>query len=296
MLRPVPLTGHRPITSHWAGKARPYLFALTAVIALSGQVWAESWPELSDLVPKCPLILRVKIEHQPSAKGQAYAYADVVEVWSGEYRRDAFAVEPPASKIIIPNGSIPEKGAPPLELIAFYDSSSLTADRLLAGPSMTLRVTPEGVTYPPRAELTSTYPLAKFKEHIKAIASDIPADKDPRKLVGKRDDSKPRPASITDLTGEWRVFLPAGFEHAMTITRVTDGRYELGPSSLNFAGRYEFDGNFLVRDESDVGKSERSPGDYRWRVVSRHMITLVEQTANTGSDYTGATLFRPREK
>jgi hypothetical protein len=97
-----------------------------------------------------------------------------------------------------------------------------------------------------------------------------------------------RAESWPDLAGAWRVFLPAGFEHAVTLTRVEENQYRLEPANLNSSGVYERQGDALVLIES----SEAEPGAYRWHVHSPYLLSLVEQTHETGASYVGATLFR----
>jgi len=98
--------------------------------------------------------------------------------------------------------------------------------------------------------------------------------------------------SDSSFAGHWHVFLPAGFTHRITLTHVEGNRYRLEPGVLNFAGLYESVGDRLTSVDQD--KVRR--GEFVWHVRSPYLITLIEQTESHGSDYTGAVLFRPRNK
>ena len=99
-----------------------------------------------------------------------------------------------------------------------------------------------------------------------------------------------RESSDSDLAGEWRVFLPAGFEHRIKISRIEVNRYRLEPASLNFGGVYDMQD----RRFTSVEPEDSPHGRFVWQIRSPHLITLVEQTGSHGSDYTGAVLFRPK--
>jgi len=90
-----------------------------------------------------------------------------------------------------------------------------------------------------------------------------------------------------DLSGEWRVFLPAGFEHRIIIEKVGD-RYLLKPAELNFAGLYD------VRDDRLMVVEPREPHlkGFEWQIRSPFLLSLSAQSRNTGADYTGAVLWR----
>ena len=91
------------------------------------------------------------------------------------------------------------------------------------------------------------------------------------------------------LEGEWRVFLPAGFEQPVKLVAVDADTYRLEPGSLTFSGRYEFrDGRLASADAPDAPR-----GFFAWQLRSSHLLTLTQQRADVGSDYTGAVLFRP---
>ncbi len=93
----------------------------------------------------------------------------------------------------------------------------------------------------------------------------------------------------TSLEGEWRLLLPAGFEHHVQLNAAEDQRYRLEPSGLNFGGLYE------VQTDRLIGSTPKKPdcGRFAWKIQSPYLLTLVEQPRGTGSDYSGAVLFRP---
>lgn len=99
------------------------------------------------------------------------------------------------------------------------------------------------------------------------------------------------PAKPVDLSGKWRVYLPAGFENTITLTAGEDGEYHLTPAHLTLSRTYRLKGTQLVSEET-----HKPPhGQFFWKVNSPYLITLTKQTARVGSDYTGAILFRSRD-
>lgn len=102
--------------------------------------------------------------------------------------------------------------------------------------------------------------------------------------------AKPKPTRSvpTSLAGEWRLLLPAGFEHHVRLEAAEGKRYRLEPSGLNFGGLYE------VQEDRLVGMASKRPdrGSFAWKIQSPYLLTLVEQPHGTGSDYSGAVLFR----
>lgn len=95
--------------------------------------------------------------------------------------------------------------------------------------------------------------------------------------------------SKTDLAGEWTMYLPAGFEHKITLEQVEEGLYRLSPGKLNSSGLY------AVKDDRLVGVLPTEPDAprFQWTIRSPHMLILAEQPARLGSNYSGAILFRP---
>jgi len=116
-------------------------------------------------------------------------------------------------------------------------------------------------------------------------------DAEPKRPMTKVAAKKVAATPNVDLTGEWRLFLPAGNEREMTITRGEDGAYHFAPATLNFGGAYETKNGLL----ESVDDADKPRGQYFWKVKTRYLITTTKQTANVGADYTGAILFRSRE-
>lgn len=259
-------------------------------------VYAEVSPEITDFVPKCPLIVHARIDPQPKPADQTWVYADVVEVLAGDYHPEIFAAKPPRNQVAIDQTDPPAQGMPSRHVIVFYGHNSSDGDGMLTRPDMVLRIENDLVVHPLQSELpeSKTYRLDEFKRMIKAIASDVAVDKSPaRILAAKRTASFPNRPLSWDLSGQWRMFLPAGFEQPITLTKIGEGRYEMAPRHLSGSGIYEIEGTDLVFAQGD---DKIEPGAYRWTLTSKHLVTLTKQTHNAGSDYVGAILFRPKEK
>ena len=96
------------------------------------------------------------------------------------------------------------------------------------------------------------------------------------------------PEEPASLAGEWRMFLPAGFEQRVKLIAAGPNAYRLEPGNLTLSGRYDFrEGQLRSADAQDAPQ-----GFFSWKFRSAHLLTLVEQRAEVGSDYTGAILFR----
>jgi hypothetical protein len=248
----------------------------------------EAWPDLHEFVPKCSLIVHLRSTDRFREPDRVGTRCSVVEVIKGEYRPQNFE-SPPQDGFIdlwtMYSGGSDEQ---PLDLIAFYAHNSINAQGRLLQPDMVLCARAGEVRYPPEGELVESkaMPLADFLRHIKAIASDVPAD------VTAVQATQALPAtSWLDMSGSWRVFLPAGFEQPVTMTRLGGDRYRLEPSSLTFSGTYELRDAELVLVES----AEASEGGFRWHMHSEHLLALVEQNHSCGSTYVGAAMFRARQ-
>ena len=100
---------------------------------------------------------------------------------------------------------------------------------------------------------------------------------------------KPARSGQANLKGEWRLVLPAGFEHHVRLKAAEGKRYRLEPSGLNFGGLYEMQADRLV----GVAPKKPDRGRFAWKIQSPYLLTLVEQPRGTGADYSGAVLFRP---
>ncbi|MFG0333856.1 MAG: hypothetical protein ACF8TS_10880 [Maioricimonas sp. JB049] len=99
-----------------------------------------------------------------------------------------------------------------------------------------------------------------------------------------------RPPTFSDLTGRWRMMLPAGFHHRVTLASVGHEFYVLAPTHLNMGGVYIRDNDRLVSLEEHGRKKER----FVWDVRSPYLQTLVESTDAYGATYEHAVLFRPK--
>lgn len=100
-----------------------------------------------------------------------------------------------------------------------------------------------------------------------------------------------------DLSGEWKLFLPAGFERTVTLEPAPDGRYFLSP--YNLGGTYELRGERLVCLSSErlaPGTKVELARGYEWEIRSPYLLTLVHQPKNPPSNYLGAVLFRAKER
>lgn len=129
--------------------------------------------------------------------------------------------------------------------------------------------------------------VEEFKVLVTRIVEDIASG-----IASETPPQAPRaPHNAIDLAGEWRMLLPAGFEHRVALTRVADNAYRLTPGGLNSSGVYELRDDTLTITAPD----ELRMTGFTWKVNSRHLLTLVEQASNTGADYLGAVLFRPRD-
>jgi beta-lactamase regulating signal transducer with metallopeptidase domain len=98
----------------------------------------------------------------------------------------------------------------------------------------------------------------------------------------------------------WRMHLPPGFVHEVTLKFLGGNRYRLGPAWLNSSGVYELRGDRLVMVEPN---DARLLG-FQWEMHGDGHLALVDQPplAKTGSNYLGAKLvpatkiaFRPTQ-
>lgn len=124
--------------------------------------------------------------------------------------------------------------------------------------------------------------MAKALERLAGKSTD-------RTRLSEKPAEPPKGPVPSDLAGDWRALLPAGFEQPITLTRVDGNRYRLAPLNLTFGGIYERTGDRLVRVEPN--EPNRAP--FAWTIRSPYMLTLTEQPEGIGADYTGAVLFRP---
>jgi hypothetical protein len=95
-----------------------------------------------------------------------------------------------------------------------------------------------------------------------------------------------------DLTGRWRMLLPAGFEHEVRLVPAGGGAYRLEPGGFNSSGIYSLREGRLVL----VEPTEQRLAGFEWTIRSPYLMTLTAQPGNTGSDYSGAILFRSSDR
>jgi hypothetical protein len=259
-------------------KIMPFLAVSVMMLSatLPSHARAESWPELNPLVKSSLLIVHCRAEQHEGQK-----YYQVVHVWKGEYSPSSFKIKPPTGFIALNPDADPPIGR---EYILFYVAHNHGDPNALGHPDMVLKIAEKSVSYPPEGELPETreYSLERFRMAIGEIVE---------ATSGAVADGQPKATGLPDLSGKWRMFLPAGFEHEITLTRVGDNRYRLEPRVLNFAGVYELDDqNFTI-----VEPKEPRLAGFQWQMRSEYLLTLVGQSDKTGADYLGAILFRSRE-
>lgn len=100
-----------------------------------------------------------------------------------------------------------------------------------------------------------------------------------------------RKESLRDLSGDWLLTLPAGFEHHVMFTYQGKNRYRLAPGRLNMSGVYQLEGDRLrLVEPKDARLTE-----FRWQVQGTGTLLLVEEppAGKTGARYLGATMTRP---
>jgi hypothetical protein len=109
------------------------------------------------------------------------------------------------------------------------------------------------------------------------------------------------PSGDVDLSGEWRMFLPAGWEQTVTIESLGEDRYYVRPPYV-MQGTYAVEEGRLTRlsEERLEGGAESATKlpareAFAWEIRSPYMLTLAADERSRSNDYAGATLFRGRE-
>lgn len=261
------------------------VLALAACLSGTPPSRAEAWPTLEAYVAKCVLIVKAKtvVEKEDALSFQ------VLESWKGKYDPKLFVRTTPDGRFF---ANKDEHGVVNVsdgqEIVFFFSRHNQPVEGKLTSHSTAFPVRSGKVIYastsgPAPEGLRKEYTLEEFKKAIQAAASETDGSRAPGKGTG----GKPR-----DLSGSWRVFLPAGFEHTVTLTLVEGNVYRLQPGSLTFSGLYEVRGDGFIL----VQPSQPRLKGFEWKIRSPYLITLVEQPSNTGANYLGAVLFRPAER
>ncbi len=255
---------------------------------------AEQWPSVEELAsPRFLLIVHCRTE---AVDGRVLY--KVLDVWKGEYSPRAFVRQPPTGYINT-GGPDATNGKAGVEVILCYTRHNQPKEGIHAH-DMSLLVEDGKVTYPPGVvEFPGgrKYTLEEFKREITSRI-DRPAARDSGEERGVEaarqrgvEPARSGVRTVADLSGPWRMLLPAGFEHAIKLVALEDGRYRLDGEGLNSCGTYE------VRDKRLVIVEATEPRylGFEWEIRSPYLLTLVGQS-ELEQDYRGAVLFRPRQQ
>jgi hypothetical protein len=209
----------------------------------------------------------------------------VVEVWKGEYDPGSFAGKPRTGFINTTPVVGIDRRSEGDEVILFIPRRNQPKEGI-SRHDLALPVRDNKVEYPivdiDRDGLTATHhALADFKRHVKSLIE----DKVEKPVPPQR---AKRTSAQRDFSGSWRVFLPAGFEWAVTMKPLDDNRYRLEPGTLTFSGVYEIQGDRLVL----VEPADPNCTGFEWTIRSQYFLTMSKQSTSPGGNYLGATLFR----
>jgi hypothetical protein len=249
---------------------------------------AEAWPSVEELAsPRFLLIVHCRTE---AVEGQVLY--KVLDVWKGEYSPRAFVRQPPTGYINT-GGPDVANGKAGVEVILCYTRHNQPREGIHAH-DMSLLVKEGKLTYPPGiVEFPGgrDYAVEEFKREITSRMIDGSAAPEAGGERGAAEAGRPGVRSVQDLSGPWRMLLPAGFEHAVKLVALEDGRYRLDGEALNSNGVYE------VRDKRLVIVEAKEPRylGFEWEIRSPYLLTLVGQS-ELEQDYRGAVLFRPRQQ
>lgn len=239
---------------------------------------AESVPALSDLVMRCVLIVHCRTEQVDDR-----LLYKVLDVLKGDYDPAKFVSPPPTGYIDTTHDGLQEQRRPGEEVVLFYvrdHQSRQGIDR----HDMPLHVVDGHVTYPPGGRGSGSGSRISLVALKRGIALLVGSAAGADRYAGKTE-------RMDDLSGIWRMFLPAGFEREVNLERDEGGRYRFKSGGSRFDGIYEIQDRRLVctvpNDAGDEG--------FAWRVRSPYMLALDEDPRTGGGDYAGAILFRPTE-
>lgn len=97
------------------------------------------------------------------------------------------------------------------------------------------------------------------------------------------------PSGPRALAGDWRMYLPAGFVHSVSLLPMGTDHYRLEPKWLNSSGVYEVrDGRLVIVEPND-----RRLLGFEWAIGSDGQLALVGQPPleKTGANYVGARML-----
>lgn len=280
---------------------KPWLFCIAAALVVPAIGWSgdaepalrlpinesvgEAWPTLPQLVRMSLLIVHGRTE-SVDVEGRNRVLFKVLDVWKGAYSPQAFVVPPPTGYIDTDLGAAGNREAG-REVILFFARHNQHRTGI-SRHDMVLAVRDGFVSYPgdtgDRLSASRRFALNDFKREIKQLVEDK-IEEAPRPEAARA----MRPSH--DFSGSWRLLLPAGFEHQVTLTSAGENRYRVEPRSLNMSGVYEVRGDRLVLAEP---REERLKG-FEWSVRSPFLMTLVAEATNTGATYRDAVLFRSND-
>ncbi len=127
-----------------------------------------------------------------------------------------------------------------------------------------------------------------------SVVGSLPGPGVPPRPVLPKSHSSERDLEFTEgtfnLSGDWLLTLPAGFEHQVVLTGLGRNQYRLTPPRLNMSGVYELRGSGLHLVEPN---DPRMTG-FQWKAQDQDSLLLHEEppAGKTGAKYTGATLKR----
>ena len=97
-------------------------------------------------------------------------------------------------------------------------------------------------------------------------------------------------ATTADLSGQWLLTMPSGFQHKVRITSEGNNLYRVSKAGVIINGTYERRGNRLVM----VQPTDSTLTDWIWKIDNGNQLTLVKEpdVTKTGGHYRKSTLKR----
>lgn len=93
--------------------------------------------------------------------------------------------------------------------------------------------------------------------------------------------------AAVDLSGDWLLTLPAGYQYRVRFEALGENRYRLQTAG-SFRGVYQLNGDVL----QVVEPSDARLNVFDWQLHNVNSMTLIDETGATGARYAGATLGR----